>query len=362
MSFEQANALETIRVVNALGYDGGRKNIISCPWHNEKTPSLHIFEGNKGTWCFGCNQGGSNIDTVMATFQCSEAEALRWFEDNFPHEVDKEDKYSYTVDLKVAKPKPSVRTEREYKVPAGRIAEINKIACKLFMKNVNQVKTYLANRELKPTTVRRYCLGFAPKGYSDILYANGVDKDELYESGMVLQTRAGVDYEPFSNRLTFPIIEAGIVYGFSARAVFDWQTVKYINSCDNALYHKKERLYGMHIAEKSTEEDIFLVEGNIDVLTINQHGMDNVVANCGTAFTPEQSRKLVNMGKRIFLMYDGDKAGKAAMEKAYAMLGGIGVTRLALPADTDPDTFVRENGIERIKNARGILPSMGTTP
>jgi DNA primase len=355
MSFEQANSIETARVMRALGYDAGRKNVIICPWHNEKTPSLHIFEGNKGTWCFGCNRGGSNIDTVMINFNCTEAEALRWFEDNFPHEVDKEDRYSFSVDLKAVKPKPAIKLEKTYKVSAGRIAEINKIVCKLFMKNTNQAKNYLQIRGLEPSTVRKYCLGYAPKGYSDILYNNGIDREELFESGMILQTREGRIYEPFADRLVFPIIESGIVYGFSARAIHDWQKVKYINSCDNALYHKKERLYGMHIAENSAEDSIFLVEGNIDVLTLNQHGMDNVVANCGTAFTVEQSRSLVGLGKKIFLMYDGDKAGRSAMEKAYEILGGenctVGLKKLALPPDTDPDTFVRENGIERIKNA-----------
>lgn len=345
---QQANNIETRRVLVELGIRTN-KDVIKCPWHTENTASFHIYKGNKGAFCFGCNRGGNNISIVMISLNCTKIQAIDWFKEKFPNEVKSNQVMLIrgATALKPIVPTPIKKQEEKiYKITPERIAEINKMALKLFrysLKENKQAMQYLINRSISAKVAKDYYIGFAPRSYAEKLYVRGVSKEELYESGMLLQTKEGKDYEPLSNRVIFPIIDNKIM-GFGGRAIFDWQKVKYINTNDNSLYHKKDILYGMNIARNSDLNYVILVEGYIDVLSIYKTGIDSVVASCGTAFTIEHARLIVSLGKRIYVMYDNDTAGLKASKLAIDLIGKDLCTKVTIPDGKDPDGFVCGGG------------------
>lgn len=212
---------------------------------------------------------------------------------------------------------------------------------------------YLKSRGLRGETAARYGVGYAPAGFQRL---REVFPDygacALESSGLITKNDAGRRYDRFRDRIMFPISnDAGDIIGFGGR-VIESGAPKYLNSPETELFHKGEELFGLRqatdaIASSST---VFVVEGYLDVLSLAQHGQQNVVATMGTAVTYQQIVRLLLLAKRVVFCFDGDDAGRLAAARALSVClpfinDSVDVSFLFLPRDQDPDSFVREQGI-----------------
>ncbi len=207
-------------------------------------------------------------------------------------------------------------------------------------------------RKLNKDTVLKYQLGYAPNEWTalkDYLLSKGYNEEFIIRSGLA-KRKEGSDssYDTFRNRLVFPIVDShNHVLGFSARSL-DNSMPKYLNTSENIVFKKRELLFGYNIYKKEADRDkILLVEGNIDVMSLYQAGVNYAVANLGTAFTINQANLLKRNAKKIYICYDGDKAGKNATHKAIEILRSIDAKSnvVTLPEGLDPDDFIKKYGL-----------------
>lgn len=207
-------------------------------------------------------------------------------------------------------------------------------------------------RKLNKDTVLKYQLGYAPNEWTalkDYLLSKGYDEDFIIRAGLA-KRKEGKDssYDTFRNRLVFPIVDShNHVLGFSARSL-DNSMPKYLNTSENVVFKKRELLFGYNIYKKEADRDkILLVEGNIDVMSLYQAGVNYAVANLGTAFTINQANLLKRNAKKIYICYDGDKAGKNATHKAIEILRSIDAKAnvVELPEGLDPDDYIKKYGL-----------------
>ena len=236
------------------------------------------------------------------------------------------------------------------------------------------MRRYLASRALRPETVERFRLGAAPNAWEEMgraLRAEGVEEETLLALGLVARrTQGGGTYDLLRNRLVIPVISiTDRVVGFGGRVLPGPDAErgpKYINSPDSPIYHKGHLLYGLSEARGAIRraESVILTEGYLDCLTLYQAGIENVVAACGTAFTPQQAGLLQRYTRRAYILGDSDAAGRrAAMRTAGLLLEhGFLVNLVELPTGYDPDSFVREHGgaaLEtRLREAPGYIAYM----
>lgn len=207
-------------------------------------------------------------------------------------------------------------------------------------------------RKLNKDTVLKYQLGYAPNEWTalkDYLISKGYNEEFIIRAGLA-KRKEGSDssYDTFRNRLVFPIVDShNHVLGFSARSL-DNSMPKYLNTSENIVFKKRELLFGYNIYKKEADRDkILLVEGNIDVMSLYQAGVNYAVANLGTAFTINQANLLKRNAKKIYICYDGDKAGKNATHKAIEILRSIDAKSnvVTLPEGLDPDDFIKKYGL-----------------
>lgn len=207
-------------------------------------------------------------------------------------------------------------------------------------------------RNLNKDTVLKYQLGYAPNDWAslkDFLISKGFSEDFIVKAGLIKRKEnSDSSYDVFRNRLVFPIIDShNHVLGFSARSL-DNSMPKYLNTSENIVFKKRELLFGYNIYKKEADRDkILLVEGNIDVMSLYQAGVNYAVANLGTAFTINQARLLTRNAKKIYICYDGDMAGKKATHKAIDILRSIDAKSniVELPEGLDPDDFIKKYGL-----------------
>ena len=217
--------------------------------------------------------------------------------------------------------------------------------------------SYLASRGLAPETIRDFRLGFAPEDPSGLLAAvkeKRVTPADLEAAG-IIKTRqyGGAPYHTFGGRAIFPIIDqTARILGFGAR-ILEGEGAKYKNSPDSAVYHKSQVLYGIYQArtELKRVRTAIIVEGYLDVITLHQAGIKNVIAASGTAFTVEQGRAINRLARNILLLFDGDKAGLAAAARGADNLfeTNLNIGVVVLPEGDDPDSFVRREGPEKLR-------------
>ncbi|MGL5149627.1 MAG: DNA primase [Clostridium sp.] len=326
---------ESVRLKRA-----GRNYSGLCPFHNEKSPSFSVSQDKQIYKCFGCGEAGNVITFVMKQKNMNFPEALKLLAEraNIPIEMGSgENKF--------------VNDRKE------KIYQANIEAGRYFFKNLvnNKVpREYFLNRGIKEQTIKKFGLGFALDGWNGLLNhlrKMGFKDDLLEEAGLVLTSqKTNNKYDRFRNRVMFPVFDVkGRVIGFGGR-VLDDSKPKYLNSPETPVFHKGTNLYGLNFAIKSNLEERYfiIVEGYMDLITLNQYGITNVVASLGTALTINQARLMKRYADKVIISYDADFAGQTATMRGLEILRGAGldVRVLSIPQGKDPDEFVRSNGRE----------------
>ncbi|MDD7305601.1 MAG: DNA primase [Peptoniphilaceae bacterium] len=304
-----------------------------CPFHNEKTPSFTVDEKKQLFHCFGCGAGGNVVSFIMQKEGLSYPEALKFLADKSGIKI------SYSQD----------KTKKE---SLNRFYDINRDIMMYFYKNLltdRKAQNYLKERDLKSSIVNTFMLGYAKNSWDDLLkYVT--EKDYLLEDieklGLIKKSDKGTYYDKYRDRLIFPIINHyGKIIGFGGRAI-SGQMPKYLNSPESEVFKKRYNLYGLNVFKKQNKRDIILVEGYMDVIGLNNRGVDLAVASLGTAFTHEQAKLLKRYADNIYICYDSDTAGIKATDRAIEILleEDIYPKIISLEDGLDPDDFIKKYG------------------
>lgn len=312
-----------------------------CPFHTEKTPSFSVSSDKQIYHCFGCGVGGNVISFIMSIENLGFIDALKLLADRggiiLPDEYEALDNEKYRS------------RQTQY--------NIHKEAARYYYENLKKSKTvlnYLNMREISSKTLIRFGLGYASEDWEG-LYQHLLNKnysiDEIAQSGLVIpkKNQKGHFYDRFRNRLIFPVFNlTNKVIAFGGR-VLDQQLPKYLNSPETILFSKGHHLYGLNNAKNNIKDgQIIIVEGYMDVISLYQHGMKNVVASLGTSLTKEQAKLLNRYADEIIIAYDGDDAGMKATLRALDILAtsGCKVRVMKLPNGLDPDEYIKKYKLE----------------
>jgi len=320
-----------------------------CPFHSEKTPSFTVHEDRQFFYCFGCQTGGDVITFLRELNGYSFPEAVRVLADRAGIQLPERTRR----DPRAEAERRAQRTFKDAAYEAGRFAQ------RFFVERLGSdegevCRAYLRERALGPDAVERFGLGFAPArwdGLGQELARRGVDARVAERVGLLMPRRSGQGYyDRFRARLMFPIRSmSGEVIGFSGRDVSGSDDApKYLNSPESPVFTKGDNLFGLYEARRAlrTRGEAIVVEGNVDLVRLSVSGFEHVVAPLGTALTDAQCRLLSRFVSRVVLLYDGDKAGRAATLKAIptAMAAGLQVAVVTLPDGDDPDAFLGREG------------------
>ena len=324
------------------------KNLVGlCPFHNEKTPSFTIYPENGSFYCFGCGAGGDVITFIGLTENLDYIESVKLLAEKsgvvLPHD-------GYDNSMQNLK---------------NTVYDINRETAKFFhaylmSEDGKWALDYLLNRGLSIKTIKHFGLGAAPDSWDMLinhLKSKGYTLSQMYTANVVGKSDRGGYYDRFRKRVMFPIINIrGNVVAFSGRAMPENEKKggKYVNTADTPVFKKSENLFGINFAKNHCSEQLILVEGNLDVISLHQAGFCNVVAPLGTAFTNEQAGLISRYTKEIVLMLDADAAGQKAIKRASSILenSGLSVKVVVIPDGKDPDEYIRKNGADRF---RGLL-------
>ena len=321
------------------------KNLVGlCPFHNEKTPSFTVYPENGSFYCFGCGVGGDvfsfvrqieNLDYIDAVKLLAERSGVTIPQDGYDDSMQKLKNTIYEINRETA------RFYHTYLMsPDGKWA-----------------LDYLTGRGLSIDTIKHFGLGAAPDSWDSLikhLKGLGYSIADMIQANVVGKSQRGTYYDRFRKRVMYPIINIrGKVIGFSGRAMpgEDKMGGKYVNTSDTPVYKKSENLFGMNFAKNHCDEQIILVEGNMDVITLHQAGFENAVAALGTSFTDDQAKLLSRYTKEIVLIMDSDAAGQKAARRAGEILQntGLEIRVVVLPDGKDPDEYIKKQGAARFR-------------
>ena len=324
-----------------------------CPFHDEKTPSFIVSPARGTCHCFGCGKGGNPISFIMEHEQMTYPEALRWLAKKYNIEIQERELSN---------------EEKEQQSQRESMFIVNEWACKYFedllhndVDGVAIGMQYLRSRGFRDDVIRKFQIGYdSDNRYQLAAKAKekGYKEEFLEKTGICYKTDRGELIDRFAGRVIFPWIGvSGKVVGFSAR-VLDQRTKgvnqKYVNSPDSEIYHKANELYGIWQAKRAIakENRVYMVEGQADVISLYQSGIENVVANSGTALSLHQIHMLHRFTGNITLLYDGDAAGiHAAMRGTDMLLSeGMNLKVLLIPDGKDPDELARTMSAEQLKS------------
>ncbi|WP_092401335.1 MULTISPECIES: DNA primase [Candidatus Ichthyocystis] len=315
----------------------GANYVACCPFHSEKTPSFTVSPAKQFYHCFGCGAHGTAISFMMRHSRLPFPEAVT--------------KLSSMVGLTVPI-SASLQNDKNKGLSEWLSKAVSFYREQLLTNDA--VLSYLTNRGLQSEVLERFNLGFAPNSYQNlrIFFRSQYSLTALQEVGLVSKSSKGGLYDRFRNRIMFPIRSFnGDFIGFGGRVLTEGVQPKYLNSPDTTLFRKGHELYGLY--ENSSfvrkERSVIVVEGYMDLLSLNQHGINNVVASLGTACTLSQTKLLFRYADTIYYCFDGDDAGrKAAIRVAENTLSilpdGKQVYFLLLPKGEDPDSYVASHG------------------
>ncbi|MDE5860876.1 MAG: DNA primase, partial [Ruminococcus sp.] len=318
----------------------GRNYLCSCPFHSEKTPSCTIFPETQTFYCFGCGAGGDVITFIMKIENLDFTEALKLLADRAGLEM------------------PEFSGNSEKSQLKTRIYEMNRLSANFFynclVKGIDSTgRAYFSGRRISPQTVKKYGLGYAPDGWTNLvkyLQSKGYTDKEITSAWLgSISQKTGNIYDIFRKRVIFPIIDVRKnVIGFGGR-VLDDSKPKYINTADTLVFDKSNNLFSLNFARKTKDKKFILCEGYMDVIALNQAGYENAVATLGTAITPAQARIISHYADEVIIAYDSDSAGQNASRKAIQYLNDAGVhTRvLKMTGAKDPDEFIKKFGRDR---------------
>ena len=316
-----------------------------CPFHQEKTPSFHVTPRLGIYKCFGCGESGDVFSFVMRLEGIGFPESLKTLADRYG--IDLPDEHVEGEDDRTRK--------REGTFHALKFAGLFFHRQLLELDDAIAARNYLEKRGYDQKIWRSFGLGYAPSNSALLKAARdeGIVEEYLQEADLIKPGNRNEEYfDTFRHRLMFPIFNpSGKVIAFAGRILDERKkTAKYINSAQTPVYNKSEVVYGVNFAKNDIrkEEEVILVEGYTDVITMNQFGIKNVVASSGTSLTPGQIKILQRYGNRIVMIYDADAAGQSAMERGMdiALGQGMDVRLLDLPDGEDPDSFVKKFGRE----------------
>lgn len=331
----------------------GASWVCTCPFHDDKNPSMTISSRLNIYHCFVCDAKGNSIDFLKNYQKLSFYEALQYLAKK------------YSIAIPEEKPKNpeeiAAQNERDALFLLNQFAE-NYFIDQLFNTEEGQNigLSYLKERGLSETIIKKFKLGYSPEGwtaFTDYATSKGYKEEYLIKAGLTKVSESGKKYDFFHGRIMFPIHTiSGKTIGFGGRTLLkDFKGGKYFNSPENEIYHKKETLYGIDVSSRAARElnNVYLVEGYMDVISLHASGIENVVAASGTAFTPEQVKMLSRMtrDRNITVLFDGDSAGIKASKRSISMLleADFNVKVLLLPDGEDPDSFARQHDDEYVK-------------
>ena len=317
-----------------------------CPFHSEKTGSFMVSKSKQIYKCFGCNAGGDVISFVM-----------RWENVDFMEAVKiLARKCGITLDRNISE------EEKKKIQEINKFREIHTEAARFYFANLLRTKNpgyeYLRKRGLSDKIIKKFGLGYSPNSWNSLmnyLLSKGYDKTDLVKCGLVThKTESNKYFDRFRNRVMFPIFNYnGKVIGFGGR-VLDDSLPKYLNSPETLVFNKRMNLYGLNISKKGIKDDtLILVEGYMDLISLYQNNIENVVATLGTALTIEQAKLIRRFAKNVIISYDSDQAGQNATLRAIDILlkADIKVKILNLKDCKDPDDFIKKYGFDGYKKA-----------
>ncbi|MEX0770524.1 MAG: DNA primase [Balneolaceae bacterium] len=329
----------------------GNSYVGLCPFHDEKTPSFNVTPRLGIYKCFGCGASGDIFSFIMEMEGVGFNEALRSLADRYG--VNLPEEHSPEEDQK--------HQEREGIYHALRFAGLYYFRLLKESDEADKARKYLEKRGYDGQVIKSFGLGYAPRHGEALLNEakrEGIREEYLQKADLIKPSKRGDGfYDTFRGRLIFPIFSpSGKVIAFAGRVLGDEKTAKYINSAQTSVYNKSEVVYGVNFAKNEIRkhEEVILVEGYTDVITMHQHEIKNVVASSGTALTSQQIRILKRYGKRLVMIYDSDSAGQAAMKRGIniALSEGMDVELLELPSDEDPDSFVKKFGQDSFRELK----------
>ncbi len=326
----------------------GRNLLGLCPFHSETKPSFTVAPDKGIFYCFGCGAGGNVISFLMQHQRLSFPEAAQ--------ELAR--RYGIPLTLKELGPEGSQQTKKRTLA-----YEINAAAASFYEATLNSAagkpgRDYLKKRGLSAEVIKAFHLGYAVDDWDALrrhLQGRNLSMEAAQEAGLLMPRTSGGFYDRFRNRIIFPIFDRqSRVIAFGGRIIGAGEP-KYLNSPESQLYHKGRSLYGLPQASEAlrTSGTALVVEGYLDLISLQNHGIANVLATLGTALTREQVRLLKNLADKVVLVYDGDAAGVKAMVRAFPLFAqeGLPVRALALPAGQDPDDYARAQGVEIFQTA-----------
>ena len=312
-----------------------------CPFHSEKTPSFYVYPDTESFYCFGCQAAGDAIGFVKKINNISTEEAIKML----------------AARAGMPEPQEDDKTGRL----RSRVLSMNKEAARFFhaclnstVEEARQARAYWRRRGLDDKTIVRFGLGYAPddgQALYQFLRDKGYNQQELDASGLFKRSPSGRIYCLFWKRVMTPIFDLrGNIIAFGGRVLNDSKP-KYVNSPETLVYHKSDTVFALQIAKRSASRRFVLCEGYMDVISMQQAGIDTAVCACGTALTPDQVRLISEYADEVILSYDSDEAGQKATLRSLELFRNspVKVGVLQIPGAKDPDEYIKKYGAERFK-------------
>ena len=347
--------MDTTRIEDVVGEfvslkKRGTNHIGCCPFHNEKTPSFYVSPSKGIFKCFGCGKSGNAVGFLMEHEHYTYPEALRYLAQKYNIEIEEE---------QMTEEQKERQTERDGLFHVSEFAQ-KYFADLLYNDEMGKAigLSYFHQRGLSDEIIKTFGLGYCLDEWGNFTnYArkNGYSDQALEKTGLTIFKEDGKSYDRFRGRVMFPIFSiSGRVLGFSGRVLSkEKQAAKYVNSPDSEIYNKSHILYGLFQAKNAiTRADkCYLVEGNVDVVSMHQSGVCNTVASCGTSLTIEQIRLIKRYTSNVTVLYDGDSAGIKAALRAVNLLfeEGLHVRVVLFPDGEDPDSYAQKYGSTQLQ-------------
>ena len=348
---DAANIVDVVSEFVSLRRSGANYKGL-CPFHNERTPSFFVSPSRGICHCFSCGRGGTPINFIMEHEQMTYVEALRWLARKYNIEI---------------KERELTDKERQEQSERDSMFIVNEWAADYFKQILLESEggnsiglQYFRSRGFRDDVISKFHLGYDVQDRHQLAreaQAKGYQLDFLLKTGICYKNDRSEYIDRYAGRVIFPWLSvSGKIVGFGGR-LLDSRTKgvaqKYVNSPDSEIYHKDQLLYGIYQAKKaiSREDRVYMVEGYTDVISMHQCGIENVVANSGTALSVHQIRMLHRFTSNITLLYDGDAAGIHAALRGTDMIlaEGMNIKVLVLPDGDDPDSFARKHSSSDFK-------------
>ncbi len=328
----------------------GANYIGLCPFHNERTPSFSVSKSKGICKCFSCGKGGGAVNFLMELEQMSYNDALRYLAKKYHIEI---------------KEHEMTEAEREAATERESMLAVNEFALQHFENNLNNTDdgrdiglSYFRERGINDVSIKKFRLGYSLDKRDDLLTsakAKGYNEKYLVNTGLCIQNEGGKIYDRFKGRVMYPILGiSGKVLGFGGRTLRkDKDVAKYVNSPESIIYRKSYELYGLYQAKQAIvkKDKCILVEGYMDVISMSQSGIENVVASSGTSLTEGQIRLIHRFTENVTVIYDSDPAGIKASLRGIDMLlaEGLNIKVMLLPEGEDPDSFAQSHSTSELE-------------